>query len=86
MLHDSGKVAVRGFDEEMVVVGHEAVCMNYRTVSGHCRFEICQKLLSVFPAFEYVFTFVPPRGYVIVCAGVLYTQCSAHLYVLQYRG
>ena len=67
--HDLRQVGERRFEQEMVMIGHQAPGMNDGAVTGDGRFEITEELFAVCFAFEDVFLFVAPTGDVVMSAG-----------------
>lgn len=56
--HTDGEISVRGLDEKVVVIGHEAVGVAYPIVSFVDVLESVQKVLAVMVIFEDGFLFV----------------------------
>jgi hypothetical protein len=70
VLHYLGKVALRRFQQQMIMVAHQAVCMNNCAVSLRGGFQVREEFFTILPTFEYILLFIPPRSYMVKCAGV----------------
>jgi len=73
-----GKIAIRGFDEKMIVVCHEAVGVADPVAALIDVLEGVQEVLTVLFVLEYGLLLVSTRGHVIDCAGILYAERAGH--------
>jgi hypothetical protein len=62
------------------MVAHEAVRMDDGVITFCGRSQKGEKLFSIFPASEYVFSFVAPRGDVVESARIFYSEWTRHLF------
>ena len=74
LTHADGQVAVRGFDEEMIMIGHEAVSVADPVVSFNDVLEGAQKVLAVSIVFKDGFLFVTARRHMINGARIFYAE------------
>jgi hypothetical protein len=72
LAHPSGKIPLRGFDEEMVVIPHEAVCVTEPVEALYHLAEDGKKPLAVAVVIKNVRPGVAARGDMIDCAGKFY--------------
>jgi len=70
MPHDLREISFRCLQKQMIMVAHQAICMDYRSIPFRCRAEIFKKFLPVSLAFEYVLLFVASRGDMVKCARI----------------
>jgi hypothetical protein len=73
MSHDLGEIAVRGLDQGVVMVVHQAKDMDYHPISITGRLQIRKKFFPITIAFKNILLFVPPSGDMIESAGKLYS-------------
>ena len=78
MSHAEGEIAIRSFDEQVIVVIHEAVSMAKPVIAFIDVSKNPQKGLPVFVVFEYGFFVVAPIGDVIHRSGVFYAKWTGH--------
>ena len=71
-------IGSRGLDEQMIMIGHEAVSVANPVVSLIDVLEGVQKVLAVGIVLEDGFLFVAARCHMIYSAGVLYTEGTSH--------
>jgi len=76
--HAEGEVAVRCFDQKMVVVGHEAVGVAQPVITLVDVLKGVEEILAVLVVFEDGLLFVAARGDMIHGAGVFYAKGSGH--------
>ncbi|GBE00698.1 hypothetical protein BMS3Abin08_00116 [bacterium BMS3Abin08] len=69
----------------MIVVPHDAVCIDFDTILLHCPLEYLYKILFVTTIIrEDLFALIPSRQDMIYCPFVLYSQRSHHAAILSY--
>jgi hypothetical protein len=68
--HAEGEIAVRGFDKEMIVVCHEAVCVADPVTAFIDVLESVQKIIAVLFVLEDRLFLVSPGGHVMDCSGI----------------
>jgi hypothetical protein len=76
--HAEGEIAIRGFDEEVIVVVHEAESVAKPVVAFIDVGENPKKRLSVLVVFKNGFLFVPAGSDVIYGAGIFYAEGAGH--------
>ena len=76
--HTEGEIAVRGLDEEVIVIGHEAVGVTEPVVAFVDVLESVQKVLAVLVISKDWFLLIPTGSYMIDCAGILYAKRTGH--------
>lgn len=76
--HAEGKVAIGGFDQEMIVVAHEAVGVAQPVISFVDMLKGVEEVLAVLVVFEDSLFFVAARGNMIHSAGVFYAKGAGH--------
>ena len=76
--HTEGEVAVRSFDKEMIMVGHEAVGVADPVISLVDVLEGVQEVDAVLVVFENGLLFIAARGDVIDSTGVFYAEGTGH--------
>jgi hypothetical protein len=76
--HADGEVAVRGFDDEVVMVAHETVGMADPVIALVHLLKDVEKGVSVPIVLEYGLPFVPAGGDVIDRAWIFYAQRTGH--------
>jgi hypothetical protein len=76
--HTDREIAVGSFDEEMIMIGHEAVCVADPVVSFVDVLDCVQKVLTVRVILEYRLLLVPAGGHMINCAGIFYAEGAGH--------
>jgi len=76
--HTEGEVAVRSFDKEMIMVGHEAVGVADPVVALIDVLEGVQEVLAVLFILENGFFLVSPGGHVIDCTGIFYAEGTGY--------
>jgi len=72
------KIGIRGLDEKMVVIGHQAVSMNNSAVAFISLAEILEKFLPVSPALANVLSLVPPECHMVKHPGQRDPQGACH--------
>jgi hypothetical protein len=78
LAHAYGQIGIRGFDEKMIMIGHEAVSVTNPVVSFVDVLESVQKVLAVGIVFEDGFLFIATRCHMIYCAWVFYAERTSH--------
>jgi hypothetical protein len=76
--HAEGEIAVRSLDEEVIVIGHEAVGVANPIVAFINVLESIQEVLAVLVILKDRLLFVPAGGYMIDCAGIFYAERAGH--------
>jgi hypothetical protein len=76
--HAEGEIAVRGLDEEMIVIGHETVGVANPIVAFINVLESVKEVLAVLVILEDRFLLIAARSYMIDCAGVFYAKWADH--------
>jgi hypothetical protein len=76
--HAEGEVGVGRFDQEMVVVGHEAVGVAQPVITLVNMLKSVEETLAVLVVFEDSLLFVPARGYMIHGTRVFYSKRTGH--------
>jgi hypothetical protein len=76
--HAEGKVAVRGLDKKMIMVGHKAIGMTDPVVAFVDVLKGVQKVLTVCVILENRLLLVPAGGHMIDCAGVFDAERTGH--------
>ncbi len=76
--HAYGEIAVRSLDEQMIMIGHEAVGMTDPIVALIDMLEGVQEILPVPVVLEYGLLFIAAGGYVIDCAGIFNAEGAGH--------
>jgi hypothetical protein len=76
--HAEGEIAIRGFDEEVIVVVHEAESVAKPVVAFIDVGENPKKGLSVLVVFKNGFLFVPAGSDMIYGAGIFYAKGAGH--------
>ena len=78
MSHPQGKVPVGSFDEQMVVIGHEAVGVAKPIVSFIDMLKGIEEVLTILVVFKDGLFFITPGGDMIDGAGIFYTERACH--------
>jgi len=78
VMQDLREIAPWGFKQKVVVVGHEAVYVNERTISLVSGFQVGEKLFSVSLAPEDLLALIPARSDVVECSWKLNPEGSCH--------
>jgi hypothetical protein len=76
--HTQGEVAIRRFDQEVIVVVHHAVGVANPIVSLINVLECVQEVDAVLVVFENGLLFIAARGDVIDSTGVFYAEGAGH--------
>ena len=76
--HTQGEIAVRRFDQEVIVVVHHAVGVANPIVSLINVLECVQEVDAVLVVFENGLLFIAARGDVIDSTGVFYAEGAGH--------
>ena len=76
--HAEGEVSVGRFDQEMVVVGHEAVGVAQPVITLVNMLKGVEKILAVLVVFEDSLLFVAARGNMIHGTRVFYAKRTGH--------
>ena len=76
--HTQGEVAIRRFDQEVIVVVHQAVSMTEPVIPLIDVLERVQEVDAVLVALEDGLSFVAPGGNVVDCTGVFYAEGAGH--------
>jgi len=63
--YETVKVAVQRFQQQMLMVAHQAVGMNDYAISYRGRFQVRAELFPILPTFEDILLFVTPRGHMV---------------------
>ena len=72
--HADGEVAVRGLDENVVVIAHEAVSVTDPVITFIDPMESMKKILAILIVLENVFSIVTSTGDVINSARIFYAE------------
>ena len=80
--HPQRKIAIGCFDQEVIVVVHEAVGMTEPIIPLIDMLECVQEVDAVLVVFENGFLFIAAGGYVIDGTGVFYTKGAGHAVTL----
>jgi hypothetical protein len=76
--HAKGEIAIRSFDEQMIVVVYEAVSVTKPVVSFIDMDKDSKKCLSVLVVFKDGFLFVPAGSDVVNGTGIFYAEGAGH--------
>ena len=76
--HTQGEIAVRRFDQEVIVVVHQAVSMTEPVIPLIDVLERVQEVDPVLVVFENGLLFIAARGDVIDSTGVFYAEGAGH--------
>jgi len=76
--HAEGEITVRRLDEEMVMVGHQAIGVAYPVVALVDVLECIKKSVPIVVVFENGFLFISPRCDMINCASIFYAKRAGH--------
>lgn len=76
--HTEREIAIRGFDEEVIMVVHETVDVAKPIITLIDMGEGLEECLPIRVVFEYRFLFVTAGGDVIDCSGVFYAEGAGH--------
>lgn len=78
MAHEFAEVAERCLHQQVEMIVHENICVEFDAIDVQGLEEDAKELCSVLIIQEDVSTFVPSAGYVIDRSGILDTQWSGH--------
>jgi len=78
LAHAEGKIAVRRFYKQMIMIGHEAICVTDPMIPFVDMLKSVQKILAVYVVLENGLLFVAARRHVIDCTGVFYAEWAGH--------
>jgi hypothetical protein len=78
LAHEFGKIAFGGLDEQMKMVGHKDVTVEFDCVDINGLDENLQKPSSIIVVLKDVLTFVAPACNVIHCSGILDAKSARH--------
>jgi len=70
--HADGEVSIRCFDEEMVMVVHQAIGVAEPIIADSNAMEGIEECLTVMIIAKYGFSFISPTGDMIYSSGKLY--------------
>lgn len=76
--HAEGKVAIRCFNQEMIMVGHEAVGVAQPVIALVDVLKCVKEVLSVLVVLKNVLFFVATGSYVVNGAWVFYAKWASH--------
>jgi len=77
--HANGEIAVRGLDEKVVMVGHEAVSVADPVVPFVDVLKGIEEVQAVLVVFEDGFFLVPARGDVVDSTGIFDSERAGHI-------
>ncbi len=73
-----GEISVVGLNQQMIMVGHEAVGVANPIVALINVLESLQKVLAVLVILKDRLLLIPAGSYMIDCAGILYAERTGH--------
>ena len=76
--HAEGKIALRGLDEKVVMVGHEAICVTDPIIPFVDVLEGIEEQLPIVVILENGFLLVPAGRHMVDSAGVFYAKRAGH--------
>jgi len=76
--HAEGKVAIRGLDKKMIMIGHETVGVTYPIIAFIDVLEGVQEVLAIRVILEDGLLLVAAGGHMINCAGVFDAKRTGH--------
>ena len=76
--HAKRKIAFRCFDQEMVVVRHEAICMTDPIIPFIYMLERVEKCFSIMVIFKDSFLFIPTGSHMVDSASIFNTEGARH--------
>jgi hypothetical protein len=83
--HPPGKVGLRGLDQQMVVIAHEAVGMAEPVDSLYHKAQDVKKCFVIGSVDKDFSPGVATRGYVVQGAGVFYVKGTSHVRSVSYN-
>jgi hypothetical protein len=81
--YETVKVAVRRFQQQMLLVAHQAVGMNDCAISYRGRFQVREELFPILPTLEDILWFFSPRGHMVERARIFDSKGPGHRFLLR---